>query len=112
MEDRDFDHLTRMFAGGVSRRSVVLGVFGGVLGGLAASLGEAATASPCRNVGRRCRRDDQCCTKRCRGGARHAVCAAGCTDESTCAPGQVCCCGGPSPCTGDRGFCTDSCQLR
>ena len=69
MNHRRFDALACAVTRDRSRRSTLRLLAGGVLGGLLTALGvprAEARHAGCRHVGKRCRRDGQCCSGRCK----------------------------------------------
>jgi hypothetical protein len=119
-----FDALTRSLSAlASSRRRLLTGVAGSAVGMVAAALGVPQVEAGhfgCHHVGRGCRRDDECCSSRCKGPKGQKTCRAhgvkGCvrgpvdpnTCESqsgtTCGSGTVAC--GCSNTTGGSAFCT------
>ena len=86
--NRSFDELARGLASGTLSRGKALRLMGAALvGGTLASLGigEAAADPPgCKRNGKHCKRDKQCCSGNCEGGA----CAPACQDENDCPANQ------------------------
>ncbi len=106
MESRRFDELTRRLAAGVSRRTMLQGAAGGALAvaltalrGGTTSAADAGVANhtdgDCRVDGSNCRRDNQCCSRRCSQG--HCVCR---RLGQNCRANVECCSGECSPVTG------------
>ena len=108
MDGRRFDEISRALATGASRRRVLKGLTGGVVGALGAALGArqaAAAPTKCRNRGSRCGQHANCCTLNCCG---HVCCGAdepcrGGTCVACAAGGAGCVEGGATPCC--AGFC-------
>jgi hypothetical protein len=114
--EHSFDELTRGLASGSISRGKALRLMGAALvGGTLASLGIggiAAADEECKPEGKKCRKDEQCCSSTCSksGTSRSGTCAAGCTSNGgTCSTSTDCCsglvCKGPS---GQR-TCAESC---
>jgi hypothetical protein len=105
MDAERFDALTRsLSAPSGSRRRLLTGVAGLVLGSLAATLGltpAEATHFGCRHVGERCKRDRQCCSSRCKG----RTCQAHHTDTCVAAPADSGLCNNAATCANDNCFC-------
>lgn len=76
MTERGFDDAARAMAGAGSRRGMLRGLLGGVLAAGLGAVGARRTAAgtrpgpgaSCFKKGRRCRYDQQCCTRTCRSG--------------------------------------------
>ena len=64
MDEVTFDKLTRDLATATSRRRLLRGLVGGVLGGLSGAVGRAGAAS-CREAGRLCNQGADCCAGFC-----------------------------------------------
>ena len=91
MAGHPFDALSRELAGSPTRRDALRLLLGGTFAAALArlGLGEVAVAvETCRAVGKRCERDKECCSKRC----RRRTCR--CRREGTpCTSGETCCSG-------------------
>lgn len=68
MDGQRFDRMTRMLGQGKSRRTVLQTVAATVLAGGLGRLGLENAAAACRESGEQCRRNKQCCSKRCKKG--------------------------------------------
>ena len=96
--ERSFDELARGLASGSISRRRALRLMGGVLvGGTLASLGFGGVAGAdeeCKPTGRKCRKNQQCCSNNCSksGTSSFGTCAAGClSDNSPCTASSQCC---------------------
>src|SRR5680860_540254 len=109
MEDKRFDALTRSLAQGTSRRRMLKGLFGGLVGGAAVSVVGAQRASAAdRALGESCTTEDTCispniCTVVACVSGTCEITEGGCPDGELCCPEQggscaPCCEGGPSNC--------------
>jgi hypothetical protein len=114
--EHSFDELTRGMASGSISRGKALKLMGAALvGGTLASLGIggiAAADEECKPEGKKCRKDEQCCSGTCSkiGTSRFGTCAAGCTSNGgTCSTSTDCCSG--LVCKGPSGLrtCAESC---
>jgi len=84
MDSQRFDDLTRGLTEVASRRTVLRGLLGAALGGLLAQMGiedAGAAFADCRALSKRCSRDNQCCTGRCKRG--RCTCPMGTTKNPT-----------------------------
>jgi hypothetical protein len=86
--NRHFDKLASGLASGSISRGKAFRLMGiALLGGTLASLGiggEAAADEECKPTGKKCRKNHQCCSGICEGGA----CAPACQDENDCPANQ------------------------
>jgi hypothetical protein len=95
--EHSFDELTRGLASGSLSRGKALRLMGAALvGGTLASLGigEAAADDECKPTGKKCRKNQQCCSGNCSksGTSRFGTCA--CQENGgTCSSGTQCCSG-------------------
>jgi hypothetical protein len=64
--ERSPDDITSRFVARVSRRRACQTLSGGALGAVLAGLGLSDVAASCRRTGKRCRRNGQCCSGRCK----------------------------------------------
>ncbi len=92
--ESSFDALAKGMASGTLSRGKALRLMGAALvGGTLTSLGiggVAAAADLCKPTGKKCKKDNQCCSGKCEGG----TCAPACTSNgATCASGSECCSG-------------------
>jgi hypothetical protein len=97
MEPERFDALTRSLRSAASSRRRLLA--GASLGALLTALAARrvpATHFDCRHVGVRCKRNDQCCSGRCRGKVGRKTCRA--HHEGTCTAAQLFCKTGTAAC--------------
>lgn len=84
MDDQRFDTLARILGASRSRRSAFKLLSGGAIGAVLLRFGiddVAAFNEACRSLGRRCDRDRDCCSRRCRRGT--CRCPAGTTQINT-----------------------------
>ena len=89
---RAFDALaTEMASGRLTRRKALKLLGAALAGGALASLGigETAAAAGCKDIGRKCRKDRQCCSGICERG----TCSACRLNNSSCNAGSECCSG-------------------
>lgn len=93
MDQQRFDDLSRALATGTSRRRVLRGLTGSVLGGVLGLLGLEEAAAACRLIGQRCNANKPCC--------RGAVCTA--KGVCRCAKTR-----GFLPCNGDATTCVNT----
>ena len=133
MDGRSFDVVAKSFVTSSPRRTAARLLAGGALSAALArlGLGEVATeaAATCRAIGKKCRRNRECCSKLCKRGtcrcrregtsctSYETCCSGSCDfliDGGTCAPcrGQPCtaerpCCGGQTCTNGYCGGCRD-----
>jgi hypothetical protein len=71
-----FDELAKGLAtGAISRRKALRWMGGALIGAALASFPGVAWANDCRRLGRECRRDSQCCSRRCIRRGDDKVCA-------------------------------------
>jgi hypothetical protein len=106
MDDRRFDNFARILAAGTASRRVTARLLAG--GALAAVLGriaiEEAAAAVCKQGGRRCTRNGECCSRTCRnrGTCRPCASAGICMGSTPCGPRDECVCyptwEGPAKC--------------
>lgn len=110
MDRRGFDNLARSLAAGATRRSALKALAGGTLAAAIAAVRRADTQAQagiaaCSPVGRRCRGNAECCSRRCveeRGADRCACRPTGdrCRSSSECCTGN---CGADRRCNDARG---------
>ncbi len=106
MEGQSFDRLTRGLGEGKSRRTVLQGLAASVLAGGLGWLGlEDAAAKTCKNHGRRCKKNKDCCSHKCKvkNGQKRGKCR-GNGDPVCLRNGAVCPDGSSESCC--SGFCT------
>jgi hypothetical protein len=86
MDQNAFDDLTRALARGTSRRQALKLLGGSLAGGLLAVLGvgEAAADDTCKPIGKKCKKNSQCCSGNCANG----TCAPTCPSANVC--GSTC----------------------
>ncbi len=115
MDHQRFDDLTRALASGTSRRTMLKRIAGGAAGATLAMMGADTLAAKCRDIGKPCQSDAQCCSRFCSPDFKCA-CPAGtdvCNGECvTCTGGQVvnpttCACQCPTGTTLCNGQCVD-----
>ena len=90
MDGRRFDQWTKTLNGGATRRTALKTMAGGAIASALAALGIGGVAAQdddrCRRTGRNCRRDEQCCSNRCRQG--RCICL---QNGATCTTDKACC---------------------
>jgi hypothetical protein len=94
MDHERFDDLTRALATTTSRRQFLKTLAGSAAGGLLALLGigEAAADDTCKPIGKKCRKNAQCCSGNCAEG-KCAPCkdpGVACSSDSECCSGACC----------------------
>lgn len=104
MDGQRFDDLTRALGAGTSRRTLLKGIAGGALATLTSLLdptSSLATHTGCRHHGKPCRRDRQCCSKKCSRRGK-CVCPGGTTKcgGTACVASTETCCTTPADCPG------------
>ena len=107
--NQSFDELASGLARGTLSRGKALRLMGAALvGGTLGSLGirEAAADEICKAEGKKCRRNEQCCSENCSksGTSRFGTCAPACLPDLN-IPGDV----PSSPCTSDAECCSGNC---
>ena len=91
MDARRFDAWTKRLVGGATSRRVALGALGASATAAAAGLGIEAAAA-CRDDGKGCKRDQQCCSGRCKKGkCRRAAGQGACRGQNACTDPPVAC---------------------
>lgn len=114
MDATNFDALTRLIAGPASRRRIAAAALA-VLG-LARLQEESAAGPGCKNVGKPCDKDKDCCSGICKGKKDKKTCkahdAAGCSKNNGACGGKTCTtsAGQEGTCfttTGNAGYCAD-----
>src|SRR5215218_5130610 len=92
--ERSFDDLARGLANGSVSRGRALKLMGAALvGGTLGSLGGVAAADEeCKPLNKKCRKDQQCCSRNCANSTCAPLCPAppACTDTCPCVSGQTC----------------------
>jgi hypothetical protein len=92
MDGRRFDEISRSLANPRSRRGMVKGIAGGVLAGALSLVGAGdVTARKCRDAGKNCKSDTECCSRYC--DPNTYSCAATppvATCDPACPPGASC----------------------
>jgi hypothetical protein len=99
MDGERFDAIARLAGTGRSRRALVRAALGSVFAGALAGLGTGDAAAECREAGRNCGANADCCTRICRRGVCRP-CPAGerCSGGRCCPTGFVACPGNPVGC--------------
>ncbi len=89
MDQQRFDDLTRALATGTSRRRMLRGLTGGVLGGVLGLAGLQEASAACRVIDQKCDANNPCC-KGAKCANRHCVCKTAAGYEACLGPGSRC----------------------
>src|SRR5688572_28191613 len=93
MNNIRFDVFTRdLVTSELTRRGVVRGVAGGVLAAVIAQFGVHQAAAVCKDIGKKCTQNADCCSRRCEGKRGRKKCKVGadaCPNSAGC-PSPVC----------------------
>ena len=102
MDDHHFDVLAKTLVGGTTRRGAIGVLAGGALAAVLTRLGIREAAAACKDIGKKCGQNADCCSRRCRGKRGKKTCKVGadaCPDSTGCgAAAHVC---GTEPGGGD-----------
>ena len=95
MEGQRFDQMAKAMANGATRRGVLRGLAGGAAAGALAlrGAGRVAADDDCKPVGKKCKKDAQCCSRVCDRATGTCADPNACPTYSRCEP--VC---GPAGC--------------